>query len=159
MGASTLPSMSSPRKRGPITTGRSGCAKAVEQHFSKTGAAAYGSLLSQGRRCRDTHQLRFMGRRISRLIAPSTLVALLLVLSRARMQRGALAPARRSRGSKDFRNAPLAQQPGMDDLPLVVSAGPELQQRRPPVLQLAEKLQRVGGRCPLWIIRLGLTAG
>ena len=40
---------SSPRTRGPITTGVSGCAKAVEQRLSKTSDTAYGSPLSRGR--------------------------------------------------------------------------------------------------------------
>ena len=39
---------SSPRKRGPITTGLNGWSK-VEQPQSKMGATEYGSLLSQGR--------------------------------------------------------------------------------------------------------------
>jgi hypothetical protein len=42
----------SPRQRpGPITTGRSCCAKVVEQHLLKTNDSAYGSRPALGRRC------------------------------------------------------------------------------------------------------------
>jgi hypothetical protein len=40
-------------------------------------------------------------------------------------------------------DAPLIQQPGMDDSPPIVPAGAEIQEGRPLVLKLAKKLQRV----------------
>jgi hypothetical protein len=43
-------------------------------------------------------------------------------LSCTQVRRGSLAPMGRSRERNGFRNAALAQQPGMDNLPLVVSA-------------------------------------
>jgi len=52
-------------------------------------------------------------------------------------------------------DAPLVQQPGMDNLPLIAPAWPEFQKRRPPVLKLAIKLQRIPCGCRWWINRLG----
>ena len=51
-------------------------------------------------------------------------------------------------------DAPLVEQPGMDDLPLVTSTWSEIQKRRPPVLKLVKELQRVSGSGRWRIIRL-----
>ena len=53
-------------------------------------------------------------------------------------------------------DAPLVEQPGMDDLPLVTSTWSEIQKRRPPVLKLVKELQRVSGSVRWRIIRLSL---
>jgi hypothetical protein len=53
-----------------------------------------------------------------------------------------------------IRYAPLAQQPGMDDLPLVASVWSKIQKRRAPVLKLAKKLYRVSGSWHRWINRM-----
>jgi hypothetical protein len=54
-----------------------------------------------------------------------------------------------------IQDASLVQQSGMDDLPLVAPPRPEIQQRRVPVLKLAEELERVSGSWRCWINGLG----
>ena len=54
-------------------------------------------------------------------------------------------------------DAPLVQQAGMDDLPLVAAVWPEIQKRGPFVLKLAKKLQRVSGGWRWRVDRLGLN--
>jgi hypothetical protein len=84
---------------------------------------------------------------ISWLVRPQRLYTRWTCVSRVREARGKTA---------SIGDAPLVQQPGMDNLPLVAPAWPEIQKRRPPVLKLVIKLQRVSCCRRWWINGLSL---
>jgi len=48
-------------------------------------------------------------------------------------------------GKTSIQDAAFIEEPGVDDLPLVAPAWPEVQQRRSLVLKIVEELQRVSG--------------